>query len=508
MLKFADRLIKSVEDSDHPFYYYLFVFVFSIIVRNFLEVFAYDEIKISSWYAHLHYSTYYLALITWFVVIISALTKQKIDSVYKVVFTFIPVIIICPIIDLVVLHAFDLKQTLGYLSPELHGAFFSKYFTYFGNSIGVNLNIQNVFKPNMGPSMGYRLEVLFVLIGFGFYFYSKTKTVFKTFVAILVSYTLIYFFCSTPYVISLITQPYSPQLVPYYLFLLFIGLVLIFVMRFPKQAKIVFKDFRWLRLGYFELLFIFGAVYGLTKGGVFKLSILYNGIFAMIAIAMAWKHAVVTNNMVDIEIDKISNPERPLFSESISQNFYSNLAWVVFAIALIYAIYSSLLTFTFILIFMMNYFIYSAPPLRLKRVTVLSKLPIAINSLLLVLLGAQYVGYDIMQIGWKIPAFILGAGTVILNIIDLKDYEGDKSAGIKTLPVVIGLKPAKFWMAVLALSAYLFSFIFMKNNAAYFILIGVGVLQFIAINRKNYSDSLVISLMLLSILIGISEKFI
>ena len=234
MLKFADRLIKSVEDSDHPFYYYLFVFVFSIIVRNFLEVFAYDEIKISSWYAHLHYSTYYLALITWFVVIISALTKQKIDSVYNVVFTFIPVIIICPIIDLVVLHAFDLKQTLGYLSPELHGAFFSKYFTYFGNSIGVNLNIQNVFKPNMGPSMGYRLEVLFVLIGFGFYFYSKTKTVFKTFVAILVSYTLIYFFCSTPYVISLITQPYSPQLVPYYLFLLFIGLVLIFFSSSPQ----------------------------------------------------------------------------------------------------------------------------------------------------------------------------------------------------------------------------------------------------------------------------------
>jgi 4-hydroxybenzoate polyprenyltransferase len=487
MLKFADRLIKSVEDSDHPFYYYLFVFVFSIVVRNFLEVFAYGEVQISSWYAHLHYSTYYLALVAWFIVLISTITKQKIDSVYKVVFTFIPIIIICPVIDLIALHTFDLKQTLGYLSPELHGAFFSKYFTYFGNSIGVTLNVQNVFKPNMGPSIGYRLEVLFVLIGFGFYFYSKTKNVFKTVVAVVISYTLIYLFCSTPYIISLITRPYSPQLVPYYLFLLFIGLVFIFAMRFPKQATIVFKDFRWLRLGYFELLFIFGAVYGLTKGGVFKLSILYNGIFAMIAIAMAWKHAVITNNMVDIEIDKISNPERPLFSDSISQKFYSNLAWVVFAIALIYAMYSSLLTFTFILIFMMNYFVYSAPPLRLKRVTILSKFPIAVNSLLLLLLGA---------------------GTVILNIIDLKDYEGDKSAGIKTLPVVIGLKPAKFWLAVLVLSAYLLSFIFMKNNAAYFILIGVGILQFMAINRKNYNDSLIISLMLLSLVIGISEKFI
>jgi 4-hydroxybenzoate polyprenyltransferase len=47
--------------------------------------------------------------------------------------------------------------------------------------------------------------------------------------------------------------------------------------------------------------------------------------------------------------------------------------------------------------------------------------------------------------------FIYG---VLLNFIDLKDYEGDRRAGIFTLPVLLGLRRAQWLLAVLFVALY------------------------------------------------------
>ncbi len=91
---------------------------------------------------------------------------------------------------------------------------------------------------------------------------------------------------------------------------------------------------------------------------------------------------------------------------------------------------------------MENYFLYSMPPLQLKRVTFFSKLLISLNSLILVLLGQLFHSGD-FGLPLNIIIFFFVCVTATLNFIDLKDYEGDKNAGIKTLPVALGLDRSK-----------------------------------------------------------------
>lgn len=498
ILALPHSIISKIEAKNSPFFYFLFVFFFSIVVRNFLEVITYREIKLSDWYAHMHYSTYYLALVGWIIILIKVFVKEKTETIAKVVLTFMPIIIICPIIDFGVHQFADFHQVLGYLSPELHGNFFSQYFLFFGNHIGEKL----------GPSIGYRIEVLFVLIGLAIYIWVKTENLIKAFLGFLALYTLIYFFCSTPYVLKnfLGLSPYSPQLVPYYLLLTLFSGLLIFYSNFKKETLILIKDFRWLRLGFYELIFLFGLVYGLTNGGIIKASIIYQGVFTLIAIAFSWKYAVMINNLEDLKIDAVSNPSRPLL-QNFNTSFYKTISWWVLVISMVFSLYADVVIWQFITIFSLNYFIYSAEPLRLKRIPILSKLPIAVNILLLFLLGNIYVGNNTSNIPNEIIWFIIIGGTLALNFIDIKDFEGDKKAGIKTLPVLIGLKPAKFILGITFLGGHLLGFLFTDSSTTYFVLVGLGILQLIFITSKKYSDSKVVGTFLVAILITALERF-
>ena len=98
-------------------------------------------------------------------------------------------------------------------------------------------------------------------------------------------------------------------------------------------------------------------------------------------------------------------------------------------------------------------------------------------------------------------------GTFALNVIDIKDFEGDKKAGIKTLPVLIGLKPAKFILGITFLVGHLLGFLFTDSSTTYFVLVGLGILQLIFITSKKYSDSKVVGTFLIAILITALEKF-
>lgn len=506
LLSFANQVVSKVEEGKSPFYHYVFVFLFAITARNFLEVFAYQEVKLNDWYAHLHYSTYYVALVAALIWITALLSNSPILKIAKLVLTFIPIIIICPLVDLVALHAFSLPQTLGYLSPEIHGNFFGEYFTFFGHHIGDNLSPS---KPNFGPSIGYRVEVFFVLVGLGFLLYVKTKNVARTVLGLMVLYTLIYFFCSTPYVLkSLLPGKYGPKLVPYYML---IGLVFLLIglgRHAPKKVGSIVKDSRPFRMLFYLLLFMFGTTWGLTEGGMINSALIFPGVFILISIAGAWVYSVMTNNIQDVEIDRVSNPNRPLVKgEPLELEWYKQAAWFVFAITLTFALYADVVVLFFISIYLLSYFLYSCPPIQFKRLPIISKFPIAINVLLLLLLGLNYVGKpEVMT--WEILIFVLVGGTLALNVIDIKDREGDKRAGIKTLPVLLGLKQAKFLIGLVFLIGHGFGFLFVESTNTYFILLAMGLLQFYLITRKDYSDKWVVGLFTTAILVAIIEKFL
>jgi len=231
-------------------------------------------------------------------------------------------------------------------------------------------------------------------------------------------------------------------------------------------------------------------------------------IFIPIAIVSAWIFSVITNNIQDVETDKISNKERPLIKESMDPVFYNRIAWLFFFLALIYAGFINFTAFFVILLFIGNYFLYSMPPFRLKRVPFFSKIFISLNSLILLMLGFVLIsGISIENIPISNSLFflILIMLTAVINFIDIKDYEGDKKEGIKTLPVLMGLKRSKILISIFFAIAYLFVCFLTKDLSTLIIFFVLGCLQVYLINRKNYNEKYIFIIYLSSVLYLITQ---
>jgi chlorophyll/bacteriochlorophyll a synthase len=156
------------------------------------------------------------------------------------------------------------------------------------------------------------------------------------------------------------------------------------------------------------------------------------------------------NQIYDLEIDRVNKPKRPIPSGRLS----IREAWGFTAVA--YALTWSLAWFAgpdgsrecFVIVLVASVFtwIYSAPPLRTKRLGMWANLTIAIpRGLLLKVAGWSSVrtvmGVEPWYIGTIFFLFLLGASTTK----DFADIEGDRADGCRTLPILYGVKAAA-WM--------------------------------------------------------------
>jgi 4-hydroxybenzoate polyprenyltransferase len=134
------------------------------------------------------------------------------------------------------------------------------------------------------------------------------------------------------------------------------------------------------------------------------------------------------------------------------------------------------------------YYSYSCNPLRLKRFVILAKLLIGINSLLaagcgFILAGGNWREFPVF---WLV--FILVPVSLMANFIDLKDTPGDRAAGIKTLPVLIGDRNARYLIALFTLSAYGFVFVYFQSIWISFLLILACSAHLFLLFRQPYQE--------------------
>ncbi|HEC94350.1 MAG TPA: hypothetical protein ENI45_00100, partial [Thermoplasmatales archaeon] len=169
-------------------------------------------------------------------------------------------------------------------------------------------------------------------------------------------------------------------------------------------------------------------------------------------------------------------------------------------LAVIYSTAINHVTLFLILLYMGNYFLYSAPPLRFKRIPFFSKLFLSLNSLMLVILGYYFVTGFTSLFPVEVILFFVVGYTAAVNFIDLKDYEGDREAGIKTIPTILGLRKGKLVIGSFFPILYTVAILYLKNNLLIPVAAGAGILQFLLINRRNYDERLVFVVYLLSLL--------
>ena len=105
-----------------------------------------------------------------------------------------------------------------------------------------------------------------------------------------------------------------------------------------------------------------------------------------------------------------------------------------------------------------------------------------------------------------IPIFLIGF-TLALSFIDIKDFASDKKAGVKTLPVLIGLKKSKTVIGLAFVATYVSFASIVVELWAISLLFCLGLTQLVLIKRKGYKEKPVLVLYLLSIIVLIFYLF-
>jgi 4-hydroxybenzoate polyprenyltransferase len=156
------------------------------------------------------------------------------------------------------------------------------------------------------------------------------------------------------------------------------------------------------------------------------------------------------NQIYDLDIDRVNKPKRALPSARLSLADAWRFAVAMYGVALVLAWFVAPggrhECFWIVVAATIMTFMYSAPPLRTKRLGIWANVTIAIpRGVLLKVAGwsavKTIIGVEPWFIGAIFGLFLLGASTTK----DFADMEGDARGGCRTLPIIYGVGRAA-WM--------------------------------------------------------------
>ena len=218
-----------------------------------------------------------------------------------------------------------------------------------------------------------------------------------------------------------------------------------------------------------------------------------------ITLAYAAVFAIVTNNIEDLEADKITNPNRPLVTGKMNRSFALRAGILCLGWSLLISFLIRMEMFYCILIISTVYYLYSCRPFRLKRIPFLSKFLIAFNSFAVAVCGFILAGGKLAEfpIVWAI--FILVPLALAANFVDIKDIPGDKETGVKTLPVILGEKTALILIAIFTFYTYLMAAIILNIAWLYPVNAVAALLHCYLLFRKPFDERPVFLVYILSL---------
>ncbi len=447
-----------------------------IMARNLLEGMFIDgtlgfsaKIDISIMRFFFHYPLVYLSTAAALIIVLHIFTREDIVRLARAVLSFFWIIVLGPLFDAIFLG----------------GKHFPLGFFY---SIRVAVkSIVCFFMPFISletASPGVRLEIFIMTMLIAAYLWYKTGKVLRTVFGTLAGYFTILFVSATipvvllfildmPYTLhhlsdNLLKQLTMPGTVFFvqdsvyaliYAVFLAILLLVAYALYDRRKFAALARNIRPLRVLHYMLLSFLGAGYAclssdvsLTRvpGNIFALSGLLFGMFFLC------QSAAVCNDIIDRGSDELSNRCRPLVQGAVKEDEYRIIGNIFFFIGICSIIAVSYYGFLVALLFWLLYYVYSCPPLRLKKIFILNMAIIALNGFLAFFAGISIVrgpgSFSVLNgeiFSLLTIPFFLG-----MNFITLKDVEGDGLNGVQTIPVIFGKEKGKKIIAGLSLGAF------------------------------------------------------
>ncbi len=413
-----------------------------------------------------HYGVSYLAISLGLMCILMFFGKIKIREALAIGILGSSIILLAPIIDLVAGGIGGYQ--ISYFFLPLKELFFS-FLTFFG------------WHTHSGITLGIQIETILGIIFCYIYVHATTKNIYRAIGAAIAFYCLIFFIFSLPSfavlfaiqqntpINTIVQSAFSSHIIQNNIHPAFttdnlglfdlafnkimIGLntlvvmvatIFLFFLGTRKKLQVMIKNSRPERIFHFFLLFLFGSALVHTTWFANWVDVQVY-ILAFISFISAWMFCVCQNDIYDEEIDSISNKDRPFISKDLSKDDMEIASKIFLLFTFLTAYAASHYMLFFVSLFLFVYYIYSNPPLRLKRFVIINSFLVSLACLSVILAGFFLVNNDKSILAFP-PALVLAIiifFTAVTNIRDIKDFEGDKADNIKTLPVLLGLNKSK-----------------------------------------------------------------
>jgi len=160
-------------------------------------------------------------------------------------------------------------------------------------------------------------------------------------------------------------------------------------------------------------------------------------LFSVIAITSC---VYLYNDVIDVEMDKI-NPKkrnRPLPSGAISKETAIQIVYISGLLGVILSMFLNPISSIFCLLYLFLFFIYSYPPIRLKKRFVIKELTVAFGYILTTLIGGTAISGSFQStfiFAGVLYFFFSFFGMPLFH--DISDVKEDQIYGIKTMALVL-----------------------------------------------------------------------
>ena len=158
-------------------------------------------------------------------------------------------------------------------------------------------------------------------------------------------------------------------------------------------------------------------------------------IYAIMAVTLSMVFGNVLNDLLDIGIDQISHPNRPLALDQISRSTTKKILFCIVGLILILSIFLSDIARFYLLIIVL--------PLLTSYNYFFKKLPIIGNVIISFLLASVFIFTEILFFQKinvvLIPSLLVFSFSFLRELLkDIHDYDGDKQYNMMTFPIIMG----------------------------------------------------------------------
>lgn len=513
---FIHRTVKAIENTPLTLASFVTAFFSLIIVRLLVENTLGGFAQRSFFYFFFEFTHTFLFFLCSFLLLLPLVRyagKANFTQASNVLLFGFLIILTPPIIDTLIFRGgsfWSFYEFDGFL-----GLLF-RYVTLFGDT------------PEMGITYGVRVEVVIVTLALGLYTFLKSRRIAKSLVIALSVYTILFILGTFPSWLTLGILTFQKSflainqndvaglfLTPESIFsrnltdfrsvlntkmsivygalaILLTGLTL--WRTYPDYFIALWKNARLPQLIYHGGLLFIGMLLALYfTDAPLRIDFFHIiGAFVLLAaIESAWLASVVANDLYDIRIDRETNTSRPLIQNTIPIELYKTFGILFFIASLIL---TGIIHFSALLL-LLGYqavaWIYSAPPLRLKRFPIIATALAGFAGMLILITGFLVVSPENSLEILPLPLlfFLFTAYALSLPIKDFKDIKGDALDHVYTIPVILGAEKTKLLIGSIVFLLYIASPLVLHSRGLFLPAMVFGSLAFWTITQGTDKES-------------------